>query len=58
VLDPDGGARKSGATTHYPVNEIAARYGASSPESTDNSSVAYSDWSKEFEATKLPWPPE
>jgi uncharacterized cupin superfamily protein len=51
------GARKPDATTHYPVNDLAAKHGASAPEPTDNSQIAYSDWPAESEKTKLPWPP-
>jgi uncharacterized cupin superfamily protein len=51
------GARKPGAKSHYPVNELAAKHGASSPEPTDDSRMAYSDWPEESEETKLPWPP-
>ena len=41
----------------YPVNEIAARYGASVPEQTASPEEAYADWSSEFKETKLDWPP-
>jgi uncharacterized cupin superfamily protein len=51
------GARKPGATSHYPVNEKAARHNASSPEPTDDSRTAYADWTSEFQETKLPSPP-
>jgi uncharacterized cupin superfamily protein len=51
------GARKPDAKTHYPVNEKAARHGASAPEPTHDSRTAYSDWPEESESTKLPWPP-
>ena len=51
------GARRPGATTHFPVNEKAARHGASAPEPTDDAQTAYSDWPTESVSTKLPWPP-
>jgi uncharacterized cupin superfamily protein len=51
------GARKPDRTVDYPVDETAARYGASVTEPTDDPRVAYSDWSKDVEETKLPWPP-
>jgi uncharacterized cupin superfamily protein len=51
------GARGPRAGAHFPVNETAAKYGASAPESTDDSRVAYSDWSNEAESGRLPWPP-
>ena len=51
------GARKPDRTVDYPVNELAARHGASTAEPTNDSRVAYSDWTTPSEATKLPWPP-
>jgi uncharacterized cupin superfamily protein len=51
------GARKPDSKTHYPVNEKAARHGASAPEATDDSREAYADWTSESKTTKLPWPP-
>jgi len=51
------GARREGATVHYPVSELAARHGASVPEATDDPRQAYADWSGEFVPTKLDWPP-
>jgi uncharacterized cupin superfamily protein len=51
------GARKPDATTHYPVSDLAAKHGASAPEPTDDSRIAYSDWTTESEETTLPWPP-
>jgi uncharacterized cupin superfamily protein len=41
---------------HYPVSELAARYGASTPEPTDDARTAYSDWENEFRPTRLEWP--
>ena len=50
------GAR-GGDTAHYPVSEVAARYGASVSTPTDSPPEAYSDWSREFTPVKLDWPP-
>jgi uncharacterized cupin superfamily protein len=50
------GTRSNDATVHYPVSELAARYGASAAESTDDSGTAYADWSSEFEPARLDWP--
>jgi len=52
------GARKPGSPAHYPANEKAAKYGASSLKPTDDSREAYADWTAEPEPTKLPWPPD
>jgi uncharacterized cupin superfamily protein len=42
---------------HYPVNEVAARYGASVTEPTDEPEQAYADWRKEpSESIPSPWP--
>jgi uncharacterized cupin superfamily protein len=51
------GARGEGIELQYPVNELAARYGASVAETTSSADEAYADWSSEFEHTKLDWPP-
>ncbi len=54
------GARRDGddcVGLEYPINELAARYGASSPETTADPEVAYSDWKREYTQTRLPWPP-
>jgi len=51
------GARREDEAIHYPVNELAARYGASVSEATDDPKQAYADWPRAFEPTKLPWPP-
>jgi uncharacterized cupin superfamily protein len=43
---------------HYPVNEVAARYGASVTEPTDEPAVAYADWRQEpRRPVEAPWPP-
>ena len=51
------GARGEGKTARYPVNELAAKYGASAPAPTDVPAEAYSDWSNELTPTRLDWPP-
>lgn len=51
------GARGPEVRSHYPANETAARYGASAPESTNDSKAAYADWPNEPEPARLPWPP-
>jgi uncharacterized cupin superfamily protein len=51
------GTRSPDRTLHYPVNEEAARYGASASEPTDSPREAYADWSGERTPTTLPWPP-
>jgi uncharacterized cupin superfamily protein len=50
------GARPPGNKLHYPANEVAERYGAATPEPTEHSRVAYSDWDHEFQPTQLDWP--
>ena len=53
------GARRAGDDEiglEYPVNELAARYGASSPETTPDPKVAYSDWNRVRTPTRLDWP--
>jgi uncharacterized cupin superfamily protein len=50
------GSRREDAA-HYPVNEVAAKYGASASEETDEPGVAYADWRrKPWEPTANPWP--
>jgi uncharacterized cupin superfamily protein len=51
------GARGPDATVHYPVNELAAKYGASVKEATSDPNQAYADWDSNYQPTKLPWPP-
>ena len=50
------GARGEGNKIHYPRKELAARHDASSPEDTNDSQVAYSDWESKFERVRSPWP--
>jgi uncharacterized cupin superfamily protein len=41
---------------HYPVNEVAARHGASSPVTTDDPPQAYADWPEPWREVPNPWP--
>ena len=42
---------------HYPVNELAAKYGASAAKATDDPAEAYADWRREpRRETPNPWP--
>jgi uncharacterized cupin superfamily protein len=50
------GSRREEAA-YYPVNEVAAKYDASTPEETDDPAVAYADWRKEpRRPAPNPWP--
>ena len=50
-----GSRRKDEA--HYPVNEVAAKYGASVSEATDDPELAYADWRQTpWERIPSPWP--
>jgi len=50
------GSRAAGKKLHYPVSEVAGRYGASAPEETDEPDVAYSDWDFELGPVRATWP--
>jgi len=50
------GVRGEGKKLHYPVSEVAARYGASSPVDTETPSEAYSEWSREYTPVRATWP--
>jgi uncharacterized cupin superfamily protein len=51
-----GSRRKDEA--HYPVNEVAAKYGASVSRATDDPAEAYAEWRQEpAEPVDAPWPP-
>jgi uncharacterized cupin superfamily protein len=41
---------------HFPVSEVAAKYGASVAKETPNPDEAYADWPGEFVPVRLPWP--
>src|SRR5687767_15167274 len=51
------GARPEVEELHYPVSEVAAKYGASAAKTTDDPDEAYADWPGEYEPVRLPWPP-
>ena len=51
------GLRPEEETLHYPVSEVAARYGASAPRETYVPDEAYADWPGEYVPLRLPWPP-
>ena len=51
------GARPAEWSIRYPVNEAAARFGASVPVKTTDGAEAYADWGGGFTPTTLPWPP-
>jgi hypothetical protein len=44
-------------TLDYPLLELAARYGAATPEPTTDGNVAYSDWPHDAKDVTAPWPP-
>ena len=58
MLDPVAGPRRPGKAIHYPVSELAARYGASVAEPTDDPVEAYekTGWGDQTPA-EMPWPP-
>jgi uncharacterized cupin superfamily protein len=42
---------------HYPVNDVAAKYDASTSQTTDDPAVAYADWRREpRRPAPNPWP--
>jgi uncharacterized cupin superfamily protein len=50
------GSRREDAA-HYPVSEVAARYGASAASPTDEPAEAYADWRREpWVQAPNPWP--
>jgi uncharacterized cupin superfamily protein len=51
------GARPEVETLHYPVSDVAAKYGASSAKDTDVPDEAYADWPGDYAPLRLPWPP-
>jgi uncharacterized cupin superfamily protein len=52
------GARPEIETLHYPVSEVAAKYGASAATETDSGDEAYADWPGDYQPIRLPWPLE
>jgi uncharacterized cupin superfamily protein len=51
------GARPEQEELHYPVSEVAAKYGASVATETTSGDEAYADWPGDYEPTRVPWPP-
>jgi len=51
------GAKRDGNVIHYPVSEVAARYGASVRAPTGSPAEAYADCPDVESPTDLPWPP-
>ena len=51
------GTRSENEQLHYPVSEVAAKYGASVAKETPNPDEAYADWPGEYVPVPLPWPP-
>ncbi len=50
------GARSPDQSTHYPVNDVAARHGASVSEATDDPEEAYAGLARETTRVRSPWP--
>jgi uncharacterized cupin superfamily protein len=50
------GLRPKEETLRYPVSEVAAKYGVSVSEETEEPDEAYADWPGEFQPVRLPWP--
>jgi uncharacterized cupin superfamily protein len=50
------GARSPESTIHYPVNEVAARHGASVATATDSPKEAYADMPREVTRYRGYWP--
>jgi len=51
------GTRSKDKTLHYPVDEVAARHGASAPQETSSPREAYGDWPGPYESMRADWPP-
>jgi uncharacterized cupin superfamily protein len=51
------GARRGNNELHYPVSNVAERYGASVVQETSSGAEAYADW-PDLELFRLPWPVE
>jgi hypothetical protein len=49
------GLRPEVETLHYPVSEVAAKYGASAAKDTNDADEAYADWPGEYLPVRLPW---
>jgi uncharacterized cupin superfamily protein len=51
------GARREDRGIHYPVNEAAARFGASVERETTDPKEAYAPWGRDRVPVELDWPP-
>ena len=52
------GARPEVEEILYPTSEVAAKYGASVGNETENPDEAYADWPGDFVPARVPWPVE
>jgi uncharacterized cupin superfamily protein len=54
------GGRRAEGPPHYPVSELAARYGASVERETDDGRDAWQQvgWEMSLSPAPLPWPPD
>ena len=50
------GARPEVEVLHYPVSEVAAKYGASVAKESSDAEEAYVDWPGEYGPVQLSWP--
>ena len=48
--------RRPDVGLHYPVSEVAAKYGASAAKDTDEPDEAYAEWPGGYVPVRLPWP--
>jgi len=51
------GGRSPESSVHYPVDAVAARYGASVAKATDSATEAYADQARTITRERAPWPP-
>ncbi|HYH57763.1 MAG TPA: hypothetical protein VD790_00895 [Thermoleophilaceae bacterium] len=53
------GARSDREKVHYPVDELAAKYGASASQPSDDPKEAYpaAGWSRDWRQVPMEWPP-
>ena len=52
------GLRPDVERLHYPTSPLAAKYGASAAQETDDPDEAYPDWPGESVPVRLSWPPQ
>jgi uncharacterized cupin superfamily protein len=50
------GLRPDPERLHYPVSEVAAKYGASAAQETHDPDQAYKEWPGDYLPLRLPWP--